>query len=101
MSPLEVSVPFTTRSELIIEGAALRPGRLRDWGGGAAGAAAAADSFLLENMSTSLNKSARVTDNVVVPDLVMNVRSGAPPRRSEPSDGCAFGYLSAYLYENR
>src|ERR1700742_4155082 len=85
MSPVEVSVPLTTRSALMMDGADERAARLADGtleafkgGGGAA-------SFLLENMAACLDKGARVSHHVVVPDLVMHVRSGAAPRRSKPS----------------
>src|SRR5450755_4323844 len=103
MSPVEVRVPFTTRSALMMDGAALRPVRLRGCNGvdAAAAADAAAVSFLLENMSACLDKSARIADDVIVPDLIVNMRSGTPPRRSEPADRCAFGDLRPYLHENR
>src|SRR5262245_52639624 len=86
MSPVELSVPFTTRSALMIDGAEERAARLS---GGTLGEAGA-ESFLLENMAPRLDKGSRISDDLVVPDLVVHVRSGAAPRRSEPSDRCAF-----------
>src|SRR6185295_6206941 len=102
MSPAEVSVPLTTRSELMMEGSEERPARfIGGVGAAAAAAAAAAVSFLLENMSTSLNKGSRIANDIVVPDLIMHMSSGAASRRSEPTDRCAFADLSAYLDKNR
>ena len=87
----------------MIEGADEREGRFD--GGideeGAAACGAGADTFLLENMTTSLDKGARITNDVVVPDLVMHVWPRTAPRRSESSDRGTLGYSSAELHENR
>src|SRR5512135_2909343 len=96
MSPVEISVPFTMRSALMIEGAEERAARFACGADAATAAAAVAVSFLLENMSASLDKGARVSNDVIVPNLIVHVRPGAAPRRSEFSDRSSFGDLNPY-----
>src|SRR6185437_1006397 len=99
MSPVDVSVPLTTRSAEMIEGAEERAARLA--GGTLAGTGGGAATFLLENMAACLDKGARIAHDVVVPDLIMDMRSGAAPGRSEFSDGRAFRHLRPDVNENR
>src|SRR5258708_744621 len=65
------------------------------WFGGAAAAACGDSLLLLENMSTCLDKIARIADDFVVPDLVVHVRPRAAPGRSEFSDRRPLCDLSA------
>src|SRR5512146_1343812 len=68
ISPVEVSVPVTTRSALMIDGADERMGRLACWDVGCGaedGAAACGVSLLLlENMAACLDKSARIPHHI-------------------------------------
>src|SRR6476661_3149088 len=78
MSPVEARVPFITISALMIEGADSGRPRLGA-GGGATGAGVSGRSLLLllENMTASLYEVVRVLDGVIVPDFVMDMRTGA------------------------
>src|SRR5437868_9933523 len=98
MSPVEDRVPLTIRSALMMDGAEERAAR---FSGGMLGADAGAGAFLLENMLARLDKGSRISHDVVVPDLVMHVGSGAAPCRSEPSDRRAFGHLIVHMNNNR
>src|SRR5579872_2628570 len=102
MSPVETSVPFTTRSALIMDGAEARVARLTEAGAGAAGGVvAAAVSFLLENMSAGLDEGARVSHDIVIPNLIMHMRSRAAPSRSKLSDRSACRDIRPYLHQDR
>src|SRR5580765_108717 len=101
MSPLDVSVPVTTKSPLMIEGAAEeRIGRFCCCAVvAAAGAAGGAVSLLLlENMASSLDEFARISHDVVIPDFVVNVRASAASRRSEFSDRRALRYSGSNMH---
>src|SRR5690349_25151083 len=101
MSPVERRVPFITRSALMTDGFEGRGARLAGAAAGAAGVGATgAASFLLENMSASLDEGARITHDIVIPNFVVHVRSGTAPGRSEFSDWRARRDVSAYLNEN-
>src|SRR5258706_4698506 len=97
MSPVDTSVPFTTRSAPMIEGAAARAARLC---GCAAETGAAEASFLVENMSSSLDERARVSHHVVIPDFVVDVRPGAAPGRTKSSDRSSHRHVRSYLHQN-
>src|SRR5271169_1567031 len=78
MSPVEVSVPVTTRSLLMMDGADERPARLTEEGAGAAGADVGPLSLLLlENMAASLDESARISHDIGEPHFVVDMGPGA------------------------
>src|ERR1051326_3810523 len=94
MSPVEVSVPLTTRSALMIEGAAPRPGRLAGAGGGAIMVAAGSWSFgLLENMRACLYEIAGIAHDVVEQDFVMDMRPGGTAGGPDPAQSRPLGDL--------
>src|SRR5580704_16305544 len=106
ISPVEVRVPRTVRSELMIEGAMPRDGRLGR--GGAAGlprlrgAGAGTGSLgLLENMSACLDEVAGIAHDVVEPDFVMDMRTGAAPGGTNASNFRAPGHLHAGAHQDR
>src|ERR1700757_3863494 len=78
MSPVELSVPVTVRSALIMEGtvpdrpvflgAALTRGAAPMLAGGSTGSL-----LLLENMTACLYEIAGVTHHVIIPDFVMDM----------------------------
>src|ERR1700748_243780 len=75
MSPLEIMLPVTMTSALTMDGTpplAMRLAWLAGWdawlGGGV---------FGLENMAACLYEIARVADDIVIPDFVMDMRTGA------------------------
>src|SRR5215471_7646616 len=105
MSPTEVSEPLTTRSALMIDGVDA-PGLIERFccarlGCGGGGAACADSLLLLENMSSGLDEVARIARHVFVRDLIVNMRSGAAPRRSELPDWRALLNSSADAHEDR
>src|SRR5215469_10229418 len=102
MSPVEVSVPFTTRSALMMDGAAERTARFGCGAAGAAGTAGGLASFsrlLLENMAACLDEFARIPHHIGEPHFVVDVRPCASARRSESSDGRTFRDFRTDTYE--
>src|SRR5579863_7621590 len=105
MSPVELSVPVTVRSALMIEGAVPeRPSRL----GGVLAAGAmpmltgegAGSLLLLENMTACLYEVAGITHGVIIPDFVMNMRPGAAACGPHTPDRGAFLDPHAHPYAN-
>src|SRR4051812_7147031 len=111
MSPVEVKVPVTTRSALIMEGAAARVAAVRFgccWActgtGAATGVAVAASgevSLGLLNMTACLNESARISHCIRQPHLIVDMRTGAATGGSEPSHRHALTDPSANAHQNR
>src|ERR1051326_1716767 len=97
-SPAEISVPRTTSSLLMMEGAPLLRGRL-----GCTGAACVcatggvSGSLLFENIATCLDKLFRVSHRLVIPHFIVDVRARAAPGRTEPADDSALVHLSSQL----
>src|SRR6266566_8527372 len=84
-SPAETSVPRTINSALMTEGTPpLRVARLAGAAGG--GVTAASGSLVFENIVACLDELARISHRIVVPHFIVNMRSGAAPRRSEFAD---------------
>src|SRR6185312_14448825 len=102
MSPVEVSVPLTERSALMMEGAAApRPAGRRGAAGAAAfntGMAGAASFGLLENMAARLNEIGGIAHDVFKPDFVMNMRSGGTPGGPDPPQDRALGQSCALFH---
>src|SRR3954471_20786205 len=95
-SPAEISVPRTTNSLLMIEGAPPLRGRLGcTAGAGAAGATSV--SLLFENIATCLDKLFRIPDRLVIPHFVVDVRARAAPGRTQPAYDRALVHLSSQL----
>src|SRR5579863_5478392 len=106
MSPVELSVPVTVRSALMIEGAVPeRPSRL----GGVLAAGAmpmltgegTGSLLLLENMTACLYEVAGVTHHVIIPDFVMDMGPGAAAGGPYASDRGTLFDPHAYPYGNR
>src|SRR3954471_7576994 len=93
ISPVDVNVPLTIRSALMIEGAAEdRPSGRLGAGAGAAfiiGMAGGESLDLLENMAACLDEIAGVAHDIVEPNFVMNMRPGGAPGRTDPAQGRA------------
>src|SRR4051812_32394072 len=105
MSPVDVSVPLTIRSALMIEGAAEdRPGARLGAGAGAAfiiGMAGGESLGLLENMAACLDEIAGVTHDVIEPNFVMNMRPGGAPCRADPAKRRALIDPGAQFHRDR
>src|SRR5665213_1335566 len=101
MSPFDTRVPVTVRSALMIEGAVLRPTRLGGNNGAAEmlGAGIMA-SLLLENMAACLYEIARVAYDIIIPDLIMNMRAGAAAGGPHAPDNRALAHLGAHRHGN-
>src|ERR1700722_9757169 len=105
MSPVELSMPVTVRSALMMEGAVPeRPVRLS--GGLARGVApmlagAETGSLLLENMTACLYEVAGVTHHVIIPDFVMDMGAGAAAGGPHASDRGTLFDPHAHPYGNR
>src|SRR5438046_1724159 len=91
MSPVELSVPLITMSALMMEGADRGRARLAAAGAvwGAMGVAGTLSLFLLENMAASLDEVVWVLHDVIIPDFVMDMRTGAAARGAHPAQACA------------
>src|SRR5579871_829615 len=96
-SPADISVPRTTNSLLMMEGAPpLLRGRLGcTVGAGATGVGSG--SLLFENIATCLDELFGVFHRLVIPHFVMDVRACAAPRRTEPADNGTLVHLSSQL----
>src|SRR3974390_1840879 len=95
MSPVDVNVPLTTRSELMMDGTLVRmarlPGGAPAGGAGiACGGAVSLSRLLLENMAACLDKPTRIPHHISQPHFIVDVRPCASPRRPEFPDGRAF-----------
>src|SRR5205085_3072512 len=114
MSPVEESVPVTTTSALMMEGAGRAPVRFccacacgsaaGETGGVAAAEAVVGSgvaSLVLVNMAACLYESARISHHVSQPHFVVDMGTGAAAGGSEFSHRRAFFDLSAYPHQNR
>src|SRR5882757_7968188 len=104
MSPVEVMVPLITMSALMMEGADRMRARLGAGVGAAAiiGCEAGALSLLLlENMAASLDEVVGVLHDVIIPNFVMDMRSGAASGGTHPAQACALADLSSHPHGNR
>src|SRR5580692_7776138 len=104
MSPVDVSVPLTTRSLLMMDGTDERVALL-PWGPcgtlGTAGGALSLSRLLLENMAPCLDKLARISQHIGQPHFVVHVRPGASPCRPEFSNGRTFNDFGSNAHEYR
>src|ERR1700678_1081390 len=104
MSPLELRVPLITMSALMIDGADRTLVRL-DRGTGAGAiiccGTGAVSLVLLENMAASLEEIVGVFYDVVIPNFVMDMRSGAASGRTNSTQTLAFGDPGSHAHDNR
>src|SRR5688572_21424268 len=101
MSPEETSVPLITTSALMMEGAASWRARRCGISWVVAWGAGRAPLLLLENIAARLNEVVGVFDGIVVPDFVMDMRSGAAAGGADPAQAAAFGQRGAGPHRDR
>src|SRR3954463_4167635 len=96
MSPLELKMPWIAMSPLMIEGADAPRPRLAAAGTATDGCVAGTLSlFLLENMAAGLDEIVGILGDVIIPDFVMDMRSGAAPGGADPPQASALADMGS------